>query len=457
MHVATTTKKMMMTTTTTSKYENEDQRWFIPYGLLRARDQWHLSNLQFNSSAATRTNSLRDQRVKMPRNACAHDATQNATRTRLLRGHLARGPDRPESKQRRETLGARESTSQKQTYRCNGCVTPRRVPMSTSTYAALPRLSAPCTVHHLHLLLLLLVFAAAAAQGVPSAFTRDAMPPDARSPRRGAAKNDHQVSRLPLCHTYGLRARGYRALAHSLATSRHLFTPSPPLPFSLAYACLPARLPSPFIFPRQLNTAAAVPLSQQWHYRDTRSLLHDDTGHGVRRGSPQRPIEYTLVNEKLDLVRPDTLFQPRLFQLCVSPRRIRRSAFREGVPPTTCSIRAAARTPLRAVNKQAPQRGLVYKQNARPLRSKCPRRIRAVTSPRVPTGVFLRIVLRVHISLRELRDSWIIFAAINVHKERNIYKTLANIYILTCILYARLYQWREILILTIRFFKRYFG
>lgn len=126
---------------------------------------------------------------------------RTVTRTRLLRGHLARAPDRPESKQRRETFGARESTSQKQTYGCSGCVTPRRVPMSTSTYAALPRLSAPYTVHHHHLLLLLLlllVFVAAAAQGVPSAFTRDAMPPDARSPRRGAAKNDHQVSRLPL-------------------------------------------------------------------------------------------------------------------------------------------------------------------------------------------------------------------------------------------------------------------
>jgi len=43
------------------------------------------------------------------------------------------------------------------------------------------------------------------ARGAPvvAAFTRDAMPPDARSSRRGAAKNDHQVSRLPLCtHIY---------------------------------------------------------------------------------------------------------------------------------------------------------------------------------------------------------------------------------------------------------------
>lgn len=53
------------------------------------------------------------------------------------------------------------------------------------------------------------------ARGVPAvvAFTRDAMP---RSPRRGAAKNDHQVSRLPLCtHIHGLKRASVCAHAHS--------------------------------------------------------------------------------------------------------------------------------------------------------------------------------------------------------------------------------------------------
>lgn len=49
--------------------------------------------------------------------------------------------------------------------------------------------------------------APAAAVAAAAAFTRYAMPLDVRSPRRGATKNDHQVSRLPLCTRMRSRAR----------------------------------------------------------------------------------------------------------------------------------------------------------------------------------------------------------------------------------------------------------
>lgn len=131
----------------------------------------------------------------------------------------------------------------------------------------------------LHLLLLFLSLASSLAivtRGVPAvvAFTRDAMPPNARSPRRGAAKNDHQVSRLPLCtHTWATRARVLHSRTHRPAASSSLRPRSPPLvPPGSLYDCLPAcplalLLALAALAPAAAAVAAAtaVPLSQQWH------------------------------------------------------------------------------------------------------------------------------------------------------------------------------------------------
>lgn len=125
-------------------------------------------------------------------------------------------------------------------------------------------------VHVLLVFLLfpLLVSVAARSGPVVAAFTRDAMPPDARSSRRGAAKNDHQVSRLPLC-THVCDCARARARVSRSRTQLHRSS------FSFCSLSFPCHSNACRTLPPSLHTAAAaaaaavtaaaaaVPLSQQ--------------------------------------------------------------------------------------------------------------------------------------------------------------------------------------------------
>lgn len=105
------------------------------------------------------------------------------------------------------------------------------------------------SVHHLHLLRLLFFSSSCVCRCCCSRRAlrfhsrRDAAG-RAISAARSRQKRSPSVKVAIVPHVWAARA-GICALAHSLATSRHLFTPPPSLPFSLAYACLPARLSSP--------------------------------------------------------------------------------------------------------------------------------------------------------------------------------------------------------------------
>lgn len=231
--------------------------------------------------------------------------------------------------------------------------------MSTSsTYATLPRLSPPFTIHHLLLLPLpLLALAATAARGVPAAFTCDAMPPDARSPRRGAAKNDHQVSRLPLCHTYGLRARA-RAHTVSLPAS----PPHLPPPLFRSPQPMPARsfplYPFSSLPPTSLFRLTPPP-RYRYHNNGIIAILAACYTMTLGRDGVDRVHSQTR-ETGLD-VRPDAPLYSRGF----FSSEFRRGAFSVSTSvfaresPTTCSIRAAARA-LPSGPKQAGAEGVLF-------------------------------------------------------------------------------------------------
>lgn len=142
----------------------------------------------------------------------------------------------PESKQREEILRVRARARatphrKNRDLRCSGCVTPCRIPMSMSTYAALPRLSAPFTVHHLlrPLLLLLLLFLLLLSflLLLPLLLLLEVCPPLSLATRcrrtrdlRGAEPSK-TITKCQGCHcaTRMGCARAYCALAHSLAIS----------------------------------------------------------------------------------------------------------------------------------------------------------------------------------------------------------------------------------------------
>lgn len=189
---------------------------------------------------------------------------KNATRTRLLRGHLAREPDRPESKQRRETHGARESASQKQTYGCNGCVTPASCPdvdvyvrVAPASFGTIYRPSTTSTTSvFFFLLLLCLPLLLLKACPPLSLTTRCRRTRDLRG-----AEPPKTITKCQGCHcaTRMGCARGY---LRSRTQSRYLASPlhSPTLSSVFPSLCL---LACSLAFPRPLNTAVAVPLSQQ--------------------------------------------------------------------------------------------------------------------------------------------------------------------------------------------------
>lgn len=214
----------------------------------------------------------------------------------------------------------------------------------------------------------LLALTAAAARGVPAAFTSDAMPPDARSPRRGAAKNDHQVSRLPLCHTYGLRARARTAIALSRTQSRgprHLFTPLPrssARPSLCPPACLPA---SPLVPPLSFPPARLTP-PPRYRYHNNGIIAIPAACYTMTLATVGS-VEYTRKRETGRGTAQRNVVQPQLFQLWISPRRIRRFDKRFArESPTTCSIRAVARV-RQGRNKRAPRESCL--QTKRPAAS----------------------------------------------------------------------------------------
>lgn len=109
-----------------------------------------------------------------------------------------------------------------------------------------------------------------------------------------------------MCHTYGLRARVLRS-----RTQSRYFLPPTPLPFFLAYACLPAccLLARSFPFSSPLSPARLTPPTRYRYHNNgiiaIPAAYYTMTLATMRRGSPQRPIEYTRKQET-GLVRPNT-------------------------------------------------------------------------------------------------------------------------------------------------------
>lgn len=183
-------------------------------------------------------NAARTTRRKRTRHTTRHDTT-------TLRGHFALARTRQIKTKRRDTrsdaVSRSDFASQKQNLRCSGNThSPCRVSTSTSTYAALPRLSAPFTVQHLpppppppfFLLLSLLCRCCCSRRALRFHSRRDAAG-RAISTARSRQKRSPSVKVAIVTHVCMgyTRARGYRALSHTLSLPR--VTSPPTLPFSL--------------------------------------------------------------------------------------------------------------------------------------------------------------------------------------------------------------------------------
>jgi len=147
--------------------------------------------------------------------------------------------------------------------------------------------------------------------------------------------------KVAIVHTYMDCAREYRR-----SRTLSYYSTSPLLLPLVPFKPLPARPLSSFPIALAPAAAAAVPLSQQWHWGEITipAAYFTMTLATTRRGSPQRLIRFTRRQETgLLHASGPTRYSPRLLSTKFYRGAFDDQRFREGVPPLLRSIRATAR------------------------------------------------------------------------------------------------------------------